>query len=123
MNNFRGELTDNWAKKEALLTWLIYRLNQKHWCRYADMGFTLVWMPPSTASVSPEGYMPTDYYNLNSNYGNAADLKTTIQTLQSRGLKVIGDVVLNHRCALHQDSNGIWNVVRAINSAFVFIIK
>ena len=26
------------------------------------------------------------------------------------GIKVLGDVVLNHRCAHYQNQNGIWNV-------------
>jgi len=76
------------------------------------MGFTLVWMPPPTASVSPEGYLPTDYYELNSRYGSAHDLRRTVAALHGAGLKVLGDVVLNHRCAQRQDANGIWNVVR-----------
>ena len=32
----------------------------------AAMGFTTVWLPPPTESVSPEGYMPKDLYNLDS---------------------------------------------------------
>lgn len=32
------------------------------------LGFTVIWLPPPTDSVSHEGYMPTDYYNLNSRY-------------------------------------------------------
>lgn len=34
----------------------------------ASLGFTTVWLPPPTESVSPEGYMPKDLYNLNSRY-------------------------------------------------------
>ena len=34
----------------------------------SSMGFTIVWSPPPTDSVSPEGYMPRDLYNLNSRY-------------------------------------------------------
>ena len=30
--------------------------------------------------------------------------------LQSKGLKVLADIVINHRCAQKQDKNGIWNV-------------
>lgn len=30
--------------------------------------------------------------------------------LQSKGLKVLCDIVINHRCAQKQDKNGIWNV-------------
>lgn len=34
----------------------------------ASLGFTVIWLPPPTDSVSPEGYMPRDLYNLNSRY-------------------------------------------------------
>ena len=32
----------------------------------SSLGFTVIWLPPPTKSVSPEGYMPKDLYNLNS---------------------------------------------------------
>ena len=31
-----------------------------------------------------------------------------VAKLQSCGLKVLGDCVLNHRCALRQDAHGVW---------------
>lgn len=34
----------------------------------SSLGFTTIWLPPPTESVSPEGYMPKDLYNLNSRY-------------------------------------------------------
>lgn len=34
----------------------------------SSLGFTVIWFPPPTDSVSPEGYMPRDLYNLNSRY-------------------------------------------------------
>lgn len=34
----------------------------------SSIGFTVIWLPPPTESVSPEGYMPKDLYNLNSRY-------------------------------------------------------
>jgi alpha-amylase len=34
----------------------------------SSLGFTVIWLPPPTDSVSPEGYMPTDLYNLSSRY-------------------------------------------------------
>jgi len=81
--------------------------SQAEW--YADLGFSMVWMPPFTDSVSPEGYMPGDLYNLDSKYGSREELQGAIRALQSRGLKVIGDTVVNHRCAQFQDENGVWN--------------
>jgi alpha-amylase len=34
----------------------------------SSLGFTVIWLPPPTESVSLEGYMPKDLYNLNSRY-------------------------------------------------------
>lgn len=42
-------------------------LNEKA-AELSSLGFTVVWLPPPTESISPEGYMPKDLYNLNSRY-------------------------------------------------------
>jgi glycosidase len=68
-----------------------------------------VWLPPPTDSVSDEGYMPRDLYNLNSKYGSFDELKQAIRTLHDHKLSVLGDAVLNHRCAQFQGPNGVWN--------------
>ncbi|TVU35324.1 hypothetical protein EJB05_17209, partial [Eragrostis curvula] len=76
----------------------------------ASLGFTIIWSPPPTDSVSPEGYMPRDLYNLNSRYGTMEELKELVKIYHEAGIKVLGDAVLNHRCAQHQNSNGVWNI-------------
>ncbi|XVF43058.1 hypothetical protein PTKIN_Ptkin02bG0010400 [Pterospermum kingtungense] len=76
----------------------------------SSLGFTLIWLPPPTESVSPEGYMPKDLYDLNSRYGAIDELKELVKSLHEVGLKVLGDVVLNHRCAQFQNQNGVWNI-------------
>lgn len=43
--------------------------------QFADLGITCIWLPPPTDSVSPQGYMPADLYNLNSKYGSQEDLR------------------------------------------------
>jgi hypothetical protein len=53
--------------------------------------------------------MPGDLYDLNSAYGTEEDLIGCVRALQAAGLKVLGDAVLNHRCAQHQDEHGVWN--------------
>lgn len=73
-------------------------------------GITSVWLPPPTESVAPQGYMPSDLYNLNSAYGTEEELKYCIQEMHSHNLLVLGDVVLNHRCAQKQSPNGVWNI-------------
>ncbi|KAJ1386029.1 Glycosyl hydrolase, family 13, catalytic domain [Sesbania bispinosa] len=75
-----------------------------------SLGCTVVWLPPPTESVSPEGYMPKDLYNLNSRYGNIDELKDLVKQFHEVGIKVLGDAVLNHRCAHYQNQNGIWNI-------------
>ncbi|CAA0834706.1 Alpha-amylase 3- chloroplastic [Striga hermonthica] len=76
----------------------------------SSLGVTVIWLPPPTDSVSPEGYMPRDLYNLNSRYGNIDQLKGLVKRLHEVGIKVLGDVVLNHRCAHYKNQNGIWNI-------------
>ncbi|GAA0161991.1 amylase [Lithospermum erythrorhizon] len=76
----------------------------------SSLGFTVVWLPPPTESVSPEGYMPKDLYNLNSRYGNIEELKSLVKKFHEDGIRVLGDVVLNHRCAHSKNQNGIWNI-------------
>uniref|UniRef100_A0A0E0N1N0 alpha-amylase n=1 Tax=Oryza rufipogon TaxID=4529 RepID=A0A0E0N1N0_ORYRU len=76
----------------------------------SSMGFTIVWSPPPTDSVSPEGYMPRDLYNLNSRYGTMEELKEAVKRFHEAGMKVLGDAVLNHRCAQFQNQNGVWNI-------------
>ncbi|GFS42073.1 alpha-amylase-like 3 [Actinidia rufa] len=76
----------------------------------SSLGFTVVWLPPPTESVSPEGYMPRDLYNLNSRYGNVEELKLLVKRFHEVGIRVLGDVVLNHRCAQYKNQNGVWNI-------------
>ncbi|KAI3931330.1 hypothetical protein MKX01_040247 [Papaver californicum] len=76
----------------------------------ASIGFTVIWLPPPTDSVSPEGYMPRDLYNLNSRYGSMEELKVLVKKFHEVGIKVLGDAVLNHRCAQKQNQNGVWNI-------------
>jgi hypothetical protein len=54
--------------------------------------------------------MPGDLYNLDSAYGSEAELRDCIRALQGAGMKVLGDAVLNHRCAQRQDEHGVWNL-------------
>jgi len=76
----------------------------------ADAGFTAVWLPPPTDSVSDQGYLPRDLYNLNSFYGNVDDLKRCISAMKQHGVCPVADIVINHRCAEAQDESGRWNL-------------
>lgn len=76
---------------------------------FAAAGFTAIWLPPVSDSVSKQGYLPRDYYDLNSQYGTEAELREMIKVLQEHGLKPIADIVINHRCAHYQGEDGKWN--------------
>ncbi len=68
--------------------------------RIAGDGFTVIWMPPPSRSAAdaPQGYMPNELYNLDASaYGTQAQLQTAISTFHVNGMKVLADLVLNHR--------------------------
>ncbi len=65
-------------------------------------GFTSVWLPPPSDSVSPQGYLPRDIYNLNSAYGSEGELRELLYELHDHELKAVADIVINHRCAHFQ---------------------
>ena len=75
-----------------------------------DAGFTAVWLPPPTDSVSDQGYLPRDLYNLNSFYGNVDELRNCVRAMNDLGVTPVADIVINHRCADGQDESGRWNL-------------
>lgn len=84
----------------------------------ADMkalGVDFLWLPPVSRSVSDQGYLPGDYYDLGTAenktfYGDVDSLKSALKALNENGISPVADIVINHRCASHQDKNGIWNI-------------
>ncbi|MDD3148116.1 MAG: alpha-amylase C-terminal beta-sheet domain-containing protein [Candidatus Riflebacteria bacterium] len=80
-----------------------------------SLGVDFVWFPPVSRSVSPQGYLPGDYYDLGSKdsptfYGNQDQLVAALKALNAQGIAPVADIVVNHRCAGKQDNNGIWNI-------------
>ncbi len=66
-------------------------------------GVDYIWFPPPSASADPHGYLPTEWYNLDSGYGTRDELQAAIAALRSgrRPVEAIADVVVNHRCGLN----------------------
>ncbi|GBF91845.1 glycoside hydrolase [Raphidocelis subcapitata] len=72
-------------------------------------GVTHLWLPPPSHSVSPQGYMPGQLYNLEaSKYGGKKELKELTSAAKKQGIACVADVVINHRCADIQE-NGVYN--------------
>ena len=63
--------------------------------------FDLLWIPQSgNCGGSSMGYDPLYFFNHNSTFGTEAQLRSMIATLNAKGVKVIGDVVVNHHKSL-----------------------
>jgi alpha-amylase len=65
----------------------------------AGSGFHMVWLPPSgrSAGGAIEGYLPNELYTQTGGYGTEQQLKSLISALKARNVKVLADVVINHR--------------------------
>eukprot|EP00187_Rhodella_violacea_P014689 CAMPEP_0184717628 /NCGR_PEP_ID=MMETSP0314-20130426/7030_1 /TAXON_ID=38298 /ORGANISM="Rhodella maculata, Strain CCMP 736" /LENGTH=519 /DNA_ID=CAMNT_0027181219 /DNA_START=23 /DNA_END=1582 /DNA_ORIENTATION=+ len=74
----------------------------------AALGVTIIWLPPPSDSISPQGYLPRDLDNLNSAYGSVGDLKALVAKIKEKGIVPLADTVLNHRCARNKSGNGAW---------------
>jgi len=68
--------------------------------------FSLVWLPQSgkTNGSLSMGYDPYYFFNQNSSFGTADELRSLIKTFRTNNIGAIADVVINH----HQ-TNGWWN--------------
>ncbi|OJJ16367.1 alpha-amylase [marine bacterium AO1-C] len=62
-----------------------------------EAGFTMVWFPPVSKSTGGTGYLPNEWYNLNSAHGTDAELRTAVNALKTLGVKSLADIVINHR--------------------------
>ncbi|WP_345369237.1 starch-binding protein [Algivirga pacifica] len=62
-----------------------------------NAGFDGIWLPPSSDAGDRAGYLPRKWYDLNSNYGTEAELRSMISSFNTKNIKVIGDIVINHR--------------------------
>lgn len=69
-----------------------------------------MWLPPPSQSVSRQGYLPGQLYDLNTPYGSKQELVSLLQTLRAAGIAPLADIVINHRCADQQDDSGQWNI-------------
>lgn len=62
--------------------------------------FDLVWLPPMSKATGGTGYVPTQYSNLDSDWGTEKRLRELIGTLHNNGAKVVADIVINHGASI-----------------------
>ncbi|MDZ4203442.1 MAG: glycoside hydrolase family 13 protein [Bacteroidales bacterium] len=73
---------------------------QRHLSYIKDLGFTAIWINPVLENNMPQysyhGYAITDFYAIDPRLGTLDDYIALIADAQSRGIKVIKDMVFNH---------------------------
>src|SRR5690606_29406313 len=67
----------------------------------ADLGVNALWLTPMFEAPSYHGYDFTEFYQVESDYGTMAEFEAFIQAADSRGMKVILDLVINHISSEH----------------------
>jgi len=72
-----------------------YRIVRENAPAIRDAGFDYIWLPPPSQSAAPEGYLPSQWYDLDAAYGTKAELKDVIARIDP--VKALADVVVNHR--------------------------
>ncbi len=85
----------NVQNQPAGQTW--YNVISQNRNEISDAGIDLIWMPPPSNSAAPQGYLPRELYDVNSAYGTEAQLKNLINQYHALDIKVISDIVINHR--------------------------
>ena len=85
----------NWDSHSNNAGW--YNVVKNNAADMGNAGFTMVWLPPPSDAAAPQGYLPRELYDLNTEYGTKAELKSCINRLHNNGMKVLADIVVNHR--------------------------
>jgi len=70
-----------------------------------DAGIDLIWMPPPSNSAAPQGYLPRELFDFNTAYGTEAQLRNLINQYHALDMKVISDIVINHRVGTNDAVN------------------
>ena len=85
----------NWDSHANRTGW--YDIVRQNAGDIADAGFSMVWLPPPSDAAAPQGYLPRELYDLDTRYGTQAQLRQAIDALHGRNVKVLADIVINHR--------------------------
>ena len=85
----------HWTTDASATKW--YEVIKSNSTALQTAGFDAIWLPPPSKSTGGMGYIPTVWYDLNNAQGTQAQLVSLITDLHSKNIKVIADIVINHR--------------------------
>ena len=93
---------DSYMDKGYGRTKWIDHINANNGSNAEEIGkwFDLVWLPPMSKATGGTGYIPSNYSDLNSDWGTKKRLVQLIETLHKNGARVVADIVINHGAAL-----------------------
>ena len=67
-----------------------------------SLGVNGIWLMPIHPSNSYHKYDVNDYFDIDPQYGTMRDFENLLAECESRGIKVIMDLVINHTSSLHE---------------------
>jgi len=85
----------HWATDASTTKW--YDVVKNNAANLQNAGFDAIWLPPPSKSTGGMGYIPTVWYDLNNAQGTQAQLVALITELHNKNIKVLADIVVNHR--------------------------
>jgi alpha-amylase len=85
----------HWTSDVSATKW--YDVVKSNTATIQAAGFDAIWLPPPSKNTGGMGYIPTVWYDLNNSQGSQAQLTSLIADLHSKNIKVIADIVINHR--------------------------
>ena len=85
----------HWTTDASTTKW--YDVVKNNAANLQNAGFDAIWLPPPSKSTGGMGYIPTVWYDLNNAQGTQAQLVSLITELHNKNIKVLADIVVNHR--------------------------
>ena len=85
----------HWTTDVSTTKW--YDVVKNNAANLQNAGFDAIWLPPPSKSTGGMGYIPTVWYDLNNAQGTQAQLVSLITELHNKNIKVLADIVVNHR--------------------------
>ena len=81
-----------------------------------DLGCNGIWLMPVNSSTTYHKYDVTDYYDIDKEYGTLEDFQNFLRECETRKIKVIMDLVVNHTSAQHPWFTEAVNYLKSLES-------